>query len=134
MTNHISVLAQTPAHSSVSGPLTYKSESLLPPGTLVRVPLGTRETLGVVWDHLPGDELALEIDKIRSVLGVLDGMAPLGEVLGRERGPVVPGHSGAYPPGDLHCAVRGHLPVTVLDGRDPLGQTRRQIHIRVVRS
>jgi primosomal protein N' (replication factor Y) len=33
----------------------------------------------VVWDHLPGDELALEIDKIRSVLGVLDGMAPLGE-------------------------------------------------------
>jgi len=49
----LSVLVQTPAHSQVAGPLTYRSELLLPPGTLVRVPLGRRETLGVVWDASP---------------------------------------------------------------------------------
>ena len=59
MTRPLSVLVQTPAHSSVSGPLTYLSESLLAPGTLVRVPLGTRETLGVVWDRAPDGEPAL---------------------------------------------------------------------------
>jgi primosomal protein N' (replication factor Y) len=59
MTQHLSVLVQTPAHSAVGGPLTYRSESVLPPGTLVRVPLGTRETLGVVWASEPGASPAL---------------------------------------------------------------------------
>ncbi|MDO8771553.1 MAG: primosomal protein N' [Burkholderiaceae bacterium] len=49
----LSVVVQTPAHSSVAGPLTYRSEVAWPPGTLVRVPLGSRELMGVVWAQLP---------------------------------------------------------------------------------
>jgi len=79
MTQHLSVLVQTPAHSAVSGPLTYRSEAALPPGTLVRVPLGTRETLGVVWASERGANPALDSGKIRSVASVLDAIAPLGE-------------------------------------------------------
>ena len=56
MSCRLSVLVQTPAHSGLSGPLTYLSDEALPPGTLVRVPLGTRETLGVVWDTPPSLE------------------------------------------------------------------------------
>jgi len=50
------VMVATPAYSRISGPLVYQSEQLLPPGTLVRVPLGQRETLGLVW---PGQASAL---------------------------------------------------------------------------
>ena len=46
----LSVLVHTPAHSGLGGALSYASEHALAPGTLVRVPLGARETLGVVWD------------------------------------------------------------------------------------
>ena len=49
MQQHLSVMVATPAHSRLIGPLLYESEQLLPPGTLVRVPLGQRETLGLVW-------------------------------------------------------------------------------------
>jgi primosomal protein N' (replication factor Y) len=51
MSQAVSILVHTPAHSGLGGPLTYLSEQALAPGTLVRVPLGTRETLGVVWDN-----------------------------------------------------------------------------------
>ncbi|NBX55748.1 MAG: primosomal protein N' [Betaproteobacteria bacterium] len=50
MTVILSVLVPTPAHSGVGGPLSYLSEEALPKGTLVRVPLGHRELLGIVWD------------------------------------------------------------------------------------
>ena len=50
MPQPLPILVQTPAHSQVAGTLTYLSEQALPPGTLVRVPLGKRETLGIVWD------------------------------------------------------------------------------------
>ena len=45
----LQVLVATPAHSRLSGPLHYLSDQNHPPGTLVRVPLGQRETLGLVW-------------------------------------------------------------------------------------
>ena len=48
MAHWLSVLVQTPAHARLGPVLTYQSEQPLPAGTLVRVPLGTRETLGVV--------------------------------------------------------------------------------------
>lgn len=54
----LSVVVQTPAHSGLTGPLTYLSEQSLPSGTLVRVPLGTRETLGLVWET--PDQTALD--------------------------------------------------------------------------
>jgi primosomal protein N' (replication factor Y) len=49
----LQVVVATPAHSAIAGPLTYRSELPLSPGTLVRVPLGKREVMGVVWDMTP---------------------------------------------------------------------------------
>jgi len=77
MTHWLPVLVQTPAHSAVAGPLTYRSEFPLAAGSLVRVPFGTREVLGVVWeapDAGPPQRLELET---RPVAAVLDGVAPL---------------------------------------------------------
>ena len=77
MTCHVCVVVHTPAHSQVSGPLTYGSVQPLAPGTLVRVPLGKRETLGVVWDsdpHAPPPPATLEVKPVASVL---DALAPL---------------------------------------------------------
>ena len=65
-----------PAHSALSGPLTYRSELPLAVGTLVRVPLGKREVLGVVWgDALSSGDL-LEI-QTKSIAGVLADLGPL---------------------------------------------------------
>ena len=47
-----SIVVQTPAHSPLAGLLTYQSEQLLGIGSFVRVPLGSRELLGVVWQKL----------------------------------------------------------------------------------
>ncbi|MFT3812535.1 MAG: primosomal protein N' [Acidovorax sp.] len=71
----VQVAVQTPAHSAVGGPLTYASAVPLAPGTLVRVPLGSREVLGVVWDG----EAAKLPPSLRPVAGVLEGIAPLGD-------------------------------------------------------
>jgi len=78
MSHSLGVLVHTPVHARLGSVLTYQSECLLPPGTLVRVPLGTRETLGVVWDG-PAMEASEAVDpaKVRSVAGALEGIAPL---------------------------------------------------------
>jgi primosomal protein N' (replication factor Y) (superfamily II helicase) len=47
-----SVVVQTPAHSPLAGLLTYQSDRRIPVGAFVRVPLGSRELLGVVWQKL----------------------------------------------------------------------------------
>jgi len=72
------VLVNTPAHAALGPVLTYQSEQPLPAGTLVRVPLGSRETLGVVWDR-GGAEATGEFDpgKVRAIAGALEGIAPL---------------------------------------------------------
>ena len=67
----------TPSHSGVGDLLSYASERPLAPGTLVRVPLGSREVLGVVWD---ADQATGELPDgatLRAIAGVLDGVAPL---------------------------------------------------------
>ena len=80
--NLLSVLVQTPVHSQVAGPLTYRSERPLAVGTLVRVPLGKRDLLGVIWDR-PSSEAAVRgqadiaADKLRSIAGEIEGIAPL---------------------------------------------------------
>ncbi len=78
MSHWICVLVQTPAHAALGSVLSYQSPTPLPPGTLVRVPLGTRETLGVVWDA-DAAQASGEIDpgKVRAIAGVLEGVAPL---------------------------------------------------------
>ncbi|PUE24633.1 primosomal protein N' [Limnohabitans sp. JirII-29] len=76
MSHPISVMVHTPAHSGLGGALTYSSDIPVDPGALVRVPLGSRELLGVVWDdttqeeHVPGIVL-------RPIACVLEGLAPL---------------------------------------------------------
>ncbi|MFZ4478761.1 MAG: replication restart helicase PriA [Rhodoferax sp.] len=79
--NLLSVLVQTPVHSHLADPLTYRSEKLLAPGALVRVPLGKREVLGVVWDQpispAAAADGAVSPDKLRAIAGELDGIAPL---------------------------------------------------------
>jgi primosomal protein N' (replication factor Y) len=80
MTHWLCVLVQTPAHAALGSVLSYRSESLLAPGTLVRVPLGQRETLGVVWDTDTAQATG-EVDpgKIRAIVGALEGIEPLGK-------------------------------------------------------
>ncbi|WP_369858302.1 primosomal protein N' [Acidovorax sp. 69] len=73
----VHVALHTPAHSGVGDLLSYASERPLAPGTLVRVPLGKREVLGVVWD---ADEATGELPDgatLRAIAGVLEGVAPL---------------------------------------------------------
>ena len=76
MTHWLSIAVPTPAHSGLGEPLTYASPAPLPPGSIVRVPLGAREVLGVVWGDAPAPppELAAQV---RPVAGVFDGLAPL---------------------------------------------------------
>jgi len=78
MKQWVCVLVQTPAHAALGSVLSYQSDRALAPGTLVRVPLGKRETLGVVWDA-DAAQATGEVDpgKIKSIAGVLEGIAPL---------------------------------------------------------
>ncbi len=71
------VVVATPAHSSVGGILSYRSESTLTPGTLVRVPLGSRELLGVVWECPAHPPAGLSAAQTKAVIGVLEGLPPL---------------------------------------------------------
>ncbi len=84
----LNVVVATPAHSAIAGPLTYQYEisesalspdgnvSNISPGSLVRVPLGRREVLGVVWELLPGSGQLLEM-QTRSIVGLLEGLPAL---------------------------------------------------------
>ena len=75
MSQQISVMVHTPAHSGIGGALTYESDTAHAPGTLVRVPLGSRELLGVVWDSVTNE--ASEPMQLRAVASVLEGLTPL---------------------------------------------------------
>ncbi|MEY2861187.1 MAG: primosomal protein [Pseudomonadota bacterium] len=78
MTHWLNVLVHTPAHATLGPVLTYHSDQPLAVGTLVRVPLGSRETLGVVWsDQAPEATGEFDPEKIRAVAGALEGIAPL---------------------------------------------------------
>jgi primosomal protein N' (replication factor Y) len=77
MSQNLSVIVPTPAHSSVSGPLSYRSELPLAPGTLVRVPFGRREILGIVWDADDGAANDRPEVENKLIAGVLEGVVPL---------------------------------------------------------
>ncbi len=82
MPQWIDISVQTPAHSQIGGVLTYRhvptaENSAITEGSLVRVPLGSRDLLGVVWaihEHPPAQ---LKESSVRDVSGVLEGLAPL---------------------------------------------------------
>src|SRR5688572_12983713 len=77
MSHRLAVVVPTPAHSAISGPLSYLSELPLAPGTLVRVPLGKREVLGVVWDGAEDPAPERVHANIKPIAGALEGVVPL---------------------------------------------------------
>ncbi len=78
MSHWLSVLVATPAHAALGSVLTYRSGAPLPAGTLVRVPLGKRETLGIVWSAQDVESTGeLDPTRLRDISGVLEGMPPL---------------------------------------------------------
>lgn len=82
MAHPLPILVPTPAHSKIhqsGGMLTWLSEQALVPGTLVRVPLGKRVLLGIVWDRADGaaDLPAIDADKLRPITEALTALPPL---------------------------------------------------------
>ncbi len=77
----VQVAVQTPAHAALGDLLSYLAPATLPPGTLVRVPLGRREVLGVVWEPTEAAPEAPDggalLPALRPVAAVLDGLPPL---------------------------------------------------------
>ncbi|PVE42906.1 replication restart helicase PriA [Limnohabitans planktonicus] len=73
----IDVAVQTPAHSQIGGLLSYRCAFEVQPGHLVRVPLGQRELLGVVWAISDSAPAGMPEKAVRDAAGVLEGLAPL---------------------------------------------------------
>ena len=71
------IVVATPAHSGLGGPLSYRCEQPLAPGRLVRVPLGSREVLGVVWEQAGQPPAGWDAAQIRPISAALDGLPPL---------------------------------------------------------
>jgi primosomal protein N' (replication factor Y) len=69
------VAVDAPRHAGLGALLDYTSERPLAPGTLVHVPLGRREVVGVVWDA-PA-EAAETSAELRPIGAVLDALPPL---------------------------------------------------------
>ena len=72
----VAVAVETPRHSSVSGLLDYASEQTLPPGTLLRVPLGRRDVPGLVWERRA--DAPPPPAELRPVTLALTALPPLG--------------------------------------------------------
>ena len=68
----LGIAVETPQHAGLAACLDYRSEAPLPPGTLVRVPLGKRDVPGIVW-RVGGDgnTEGLELRPIRQALTAL---------------------------------------------------------------
>ena len=80
MISRLEVAVSAPSHSALGETLSYVHAQALPAGTLVRVPLGRREVLGLVMAAAPMPQDAPDADTLtlKPVAGVLDGLAPLG--------------------------------------------------------
>jgi primosomal protein N' (replication factor Y) (superfamily II helicase) len=68
----LQVAVAAPAHSDLPALLSYSSEQPLAPGSLVRVPLGKREVLGIVWQEASNtNDSGLELKPIEAALPAL---------------------------------------------------------------
>lgn len=76
MTHWLAVAVPTPAHSGLGEPLTYRHETALAAGSIVRVPLGRREVLGVVWG-LAAPPADTRRPQVRALAGVFEQLPPL---------------------------------------------------------
>jgi primosomal protein N' (replication factor Y) len=74
----VRVVVDAPQYSGLIGPLDYSSERPLAPGTLVRVPLGRREVVGLVWTEAAAMSSAPHEGELRAITEVLDALPPLG--------------------------------------------------------
>jgi primosomal protein N' (replication factor Y) len=59
----IAVAVDAPQHAGLGSLLSYRAPAPVPPGTLVRVPLGRRETTGLVWTDPDVDDDDDEADE-----------------------------------------------------------------------
>jgi primosomal protein N' (replication factor Y) len=73
----VQVVVEAPRHAGLSDALDYQHEVALPPGTLVRVPLGKRDVAGLVWQATPTG--ASPDTALRPIAQVLDAMPPLSQ-------------------------------------------------------
>ena len=71
----LSVAVETPMHSAVSAALSYESEQLLSPGTLLHVPLGRRTVTGIVWDGTPEAKATMALRCVGPSLASLPPLA-----------------------------------------------------------
>jgi primosomal protein N' (replication factor Y) (superfamily II helicase) len=73
------VAVAAPAHSDLPAVLSYSCEQSLPAGSLVRVPLGSREVLGIVWDEPAHSNSASPVTSfsLKPIEGVLSDLTPL---------------------------------------------------------
>lgn len=74
------VAVELPRHSGLGTPLDYLSPQPLPVGTLLRVPLGARDVVGIVWGaggDVDSPTAAPDTAALRPVGDTLDGLAPL---------------------------------------------------------
>ena len=67
----LSVLVALPAHSRLPAILSYQYDAPLLIGSLVRVPLGRREVLGIVWGGADKADAALDTGKLKAISSVL---------------------------------------------------------------
>jgi primosomal protein N' (replication factor Y) len=74
--HRLQVAVETPQHAAIGALLDYECEHALPPGTLVRVPLGARQVPGIVWGAVDGGAGAAA-HALRQVAEVLEGLPPL---------------------------------------------------------
>lgn len=75
----LNVLVALPAHSALAtAPLSYLHDTPLLPGTLVRVPLGKRQVLGIVWDISPDTTSALhDASALKYIIEPFNALPPL---------------------------------------------------------
>ena len=73
----VRIAVDAPQHSGLTGPLDYLSVSALAPGQLLRVPLGRRVVLGIVWPG-PGGTSGLATKPVGEVFDSLPPKPPLG--------------------------------------------------------
>ena len=72
----VSVAVEAPQHSGLTGALDYLSARPLAPGTLLRVPLGKRELLGIVWHGQPAPAGSHALRPVGEVFDAVPPMAP----------------------------------------------------------
>ena len=78
MVTRLAVAVDLPQHAGLSALLDYESEQALPPGTVVRVPLGQREVPGIVWARAADEGNDTHDVVLRPLVEVLEGLPPLG--------------------------------------------------------